>query len=126
MSNYSEVQTEFKNATFLVTALQAQGLKVETHATPTRMRWTRTLAEITVAPGQNGAYEPLGFARKENGALGMLVASEDQRVYGAEWMARVKQSYAREGVMAQAKANGLRYIGEKKVAGKVQLQFAKA
>ena len=140
MSAYSEQTTEFKDAELLVTALTAMGLtNIESYAEAvpltnyygeTRITYANVLVKRL---NLKHAYDDLGFVKTDNGTYRAITSDYDRNEktyasgagFDANWFKRLKVEYAKAGIMRQAKRAGLKVAGQKRVNGKLQLQFVK-
>lgn len=132
MSAYSEQTTEFKDADVLCEALASMGVKgVQRHAVAQPLEGYQgdkrdETAEIIIPRKYvGGASNDIGFKRSPSGSYSAVISQFDSSRYNAQWLKKLKATYAEGAVMKQAAKGGLRFTGKKKVNGKVQLQFVK-
>jgi hypothetical protein len=140
MSAYSENKTSFKDVDTLIEALVACGYPkeaIEVHKTPQHLygyhgdRRADTADIIIRRENVNrymsgGASNDIGFKKSADGTYNAIISEYDSGKHNAQWMAKLKTSYAENGIMKTAGKQGLRFAGRKIVNGKVQLQFITA
>lgn len=132
MSAYTEQTTEFKDAALLCAALTEMGItEVKVHQFAQQLegykgdKRTDTAEIIIPRRAVGSASNDIGFKKGENGAYKAIISEFDSGHYNADWMRRLKRSYAEQGIMLQAKKSGLKFAGKKVVDGKIKLQFVK-
>lgn len=141
MSEYAAYKTAYKDVDCLKKALGDMGYKpsvIEEHEVPQQLydycgRPTHYLdkngdkANIIVRRHNvGGAANDLGFVKTQDGTYSAIISAYDSGKHSATWLNGLKKSYTEHTTMKTAKAQGLKFLGKKVVAGKVQLQFMKA
>ena len=131
-SAYQQQQTKFKDSACLVKALADIGYtQVEVHETPQQLTGyhgdLRAQRANIIVRRQfvGGSSNDLGFIKTEDGTYQAIISDYDLHKHNALWMTSLTKSYAEHGLIKQAKAQGLIFMGKKiSAAGKPQLQFA--
>jgi hypothetical protein len=135
MSAYSENRTSFKDIDTLIAALAECGYPkshIEIHDKPQNLYGyhgdkREDTAEVIIRRKYVGsASNDIGFKRSADGTYAAIISDYDSHKHNAKWMAKLKTSYAENGIMKTASKQGLRFAGKKVVNGRLQLQFLKA
>lgn len=130
ISAYTEVETNFTDPALLCAALQDLGYTATVYATAVQLEDYHghkrpDTAEIVIPRAQvDNAANDIGFKRQANGTYQAIISQYDSGRHGAEWRTSLKVAYAERGTMAKAAKAGLRFLGKKKINGKIRLQFA--
>lgn len=142
MSAYSTNQTQFKECSLLLKALEEMGFdasKVEVHETAKPLidfqghathyvDSTGDKAEIIIRRKYvGGAANDIGFRKTENGTYEAIISAYDSQRYSQAWLGKLSAAYARNGLIVKMASKGFKYAGNSVKQGtKTQMQFVKA
>ena len=138
MSEYSKLQTKYKDRDCLVKALAEQGYtNVEVHETPQRLvdfqgRQTHytdkngdTANIIVRRRDVGGAANDLGFLKQEDGTYAAMVSAYDKSKHNATWFDGLKRHYSEAVTVKEAARQGLRPYKRTVVNGVLTMQYLK-
>ncbi len=81
-------------------------------------------AEIIIRRKHIGsASNDIGFKLQPNGTYGAIISDYDSIRFNPAWRGKLTAAYARNGIIATARKQGLRYAGTVQKDGKTQLAF---
>jgi hypothetical protein len=139
MSEYRKNTTNCKDIECLIDALVEMGYKrenIETHDVPQQLfdyrgnktRYTDSSGDkanvIVRRQHVGGAANDLGFLKnKTTGTYDALISDYDSGKHNLKWLGGLKANYAIAGMVKSGKAQGLKFLGKKKVEGKTQLTW---
>jgi hypothetical protein len=130
MSKYAEIQTELRDRSALLAALEGMGYAPEIHEQPQALYGYHDderpeKAHIIIRRSHLGAgFNDVGYRREDTGQWTEIL-SDHHRAVRPQWSAHVKQQYAVARTLTQAKAKGYRLQSRETTAdGQIRLVFA--
>lgn len=133
MSHYTQTEIgEITDEECLVKALEALGFmgKIERHDVASFLYGYHgdrrpQKAHVVIRRQHIGsASNDIGFERQANGTYVAHISEYDQRIgYGDKWVKKVKQAYAAEKILKEAKKKGIRTLKTQK-DGKIRIELA--
>jgi hypothetical protein len=130
MFHFTSVTTQFKDANFLVAALQGLKLSPTIHSNPVLLNtsWSdqEHYAEIVIDGQQLGIGADIGFKRQNDGTYALI--ADDYELYrnlrsGTQgFLKQLKQEYARQQTIATCKTKGWNYQ-ETREGNRIQLRI---
>jgi hypothetical protein len=135
MSKYGVLETQIREQTHLIAALEAMGYRVEVHPEGAALVGYQgderpEKANIILRRQQlDSASNDIGFARMADGRYVARLSEYDQQIgFNAKWVNRVHQLYKEKQTIATAKAKGYIFRGREVVkteqGEQIQLRFA--
>lgn len=134
MSAYKHIKTEFRSLPLLLQALQEAGVPFEQGVDLPLYGYQgdrrAETADLVVRRAHIGcAANDLGFRRAAGGRYEAVISEwdseADEEGRALRVLSRVRQRYARAGVIARARAQGYRVVEEQAPGGVIRLKLRK-
>jgi len=135
MSVYGKIQTQFRDMDSLIAALVELGYTkemIELHTESTHLYGYHgdrraEKANIVIRRFHIGlSSNDIGFLRESDGSYTAIVSKFDQGILGADWMNRLKRSYAKIAAVSVLSKRGYRVTSEVKTGDSLRVVMSRA